>query len=813
MDPAAAIDRVRRIREQKEAWDSAAENARLWESVPAAHQATSEGAAFVWEPVVAAAASTQPSPPRLFPADLEGWEKERRPWDTRQGCFPDCFFCAAVGTLPARAVRRLFLTDESDAGAAGVYAVRLWRGDAWVAVLVDDVVPKTPDKKRLAYFSPAKQAAAASGGGDAGGSTSPLLWPSLLEKAYAAFYGGFARIVGGSVPEALHDMLGDSAAVLRDRRMLLDGYLPWSTLRQKKREQVAEGAFDLCIVAGTPPAAAPAAGAGKKKEVHGFLTPNHAYIVVPHVAAAEEPSGGVGRRGKKAAAAAEVVFELVNPQLDKAARCNGAATLPGSSVPASFVARAEAARPAGLPAGKYVGRAELEGLVDGFFFAPVFRGGGERDGAAAAALRPAGVFPAPLSASLGSAGGGPSYCTFRDNPVFRVAVEGRGGGGGGGGAAPPLGRYFVTVSQEERRGTGSVGARLSYPLLGVTVVSADAGKHKAAAPPPALASGLLVPGRYTRELVALPPADPFPLSFYNTRTASYDVTPCLAAAEAAGRGAAVFVVPSTPDPGADVPSLRVAFHSAPGAPPLRVEPLSEQLAALRGCAVQAKGAFDAAAGPSTFHKATQYSVGFADAETPPPSGSLAVTAVLRQASAPRKGAGSGGGGDTVGAQAVALLAFSGVAGAGEGGGAAVGRVAEDGENATCLTPLPPKLSKQAEVAVELRGLKASAFPLVLVPVVHSGAGGAGAASNSGESADAGYTLSVYCTDAPLAVRKATGAARRPSSGRRLPPSAGASKPKPKAKPNPKGKGTSMSLPVMQKASSSTGGLAGLYSGL
>ena len=793
MDPSAAIDRVRRIREQKEAWDSAAENALLWESVPAAHQATSEGAPFVWEPVVASAQA-----PRLFPADLEGWEKERRPWDTRQGCFPDCFFCAAVGTLPARTVRRLFLTDESEAGAAGVYAVRLWRGDAWVGVLVDDVVPKTPENKRLAYFASAKQASSSGDGG------LPLLWPSLLEKAYAAFYGGFARIVGGSVPEALHDLLGDSAAVLRDRRMLLDGYLPRS-LRQKKGGQVVTDAFDLCIAAGTPPAgagAAPAASAGKKKEVHGFLTPNHAYVVVPHVT--EEPGGG--RRGKKGAAAVQVVFELVNPQLDKAARCNGAATLPGSSVPASFVAQAEAARPAGLPAGKYVSRAELEALMDGFFFSPLFRSG---DGAADA-LRPAGVFSAPLSASLGTAGGGPSYCTFRDNPLFRVAVEGRGGGGGGArpaGGPPPLGRYFVTVSQEERRGAGSVGARLSYPLLGVTVASADAGKQKAAgAPssPPALAAGLLVPGRYTRELVSLPPVDPFPLSFYNTRTASYDVTPCLAAAEAAGRGSAVFVVPSTPDPGADVPSLRVAFHSAPDAPPLRVEPLTEALAALRGCAVQVKSAFDAAASASAFHKATQYSVGFADVEAPlPPAASIAVTAVLRQASAPRKG-GVSGGGDTVGAQPVALLAFSGVAGAGEGGGA--GRVAEDGENATCLTPLPPKLSKQAEVAVELRGLKPSAFPLVLVPVVHSGAGAA-------PKADAGYTLSVYCTDAPLTVRKATGAARRPSSGRRLPPSAGASKPKPKVKPNPKGKGTSMSLPVMQKASSSTGGLAGLYSGL
>ena len=114
-----------------------------------------------------------------------------RPDDVLEGKIADCFLLAAASVLAAQPelVRALFGGYDP---ALGVAALRLFKDNAWTAVVVDDRVP-----------------CAAGGGPELGRCRdASALWMPLLEKAFAKLYGSYSALVGGHVGETLRTLTG-----------------------------------------------------------------------------------------------------------------------------------------------------------------------------------------------------------------------------------------------------------------------------------------------------------------------------------------------------------------------------------------------------------------------------------------------------------------------------------------------------------------------------------------------------------------------------------------------------------------------------
>ena len=124
--------------------------------------------------------------------------------DVMQGVLGDCYLLSAIAVLASRPellLRSLVVVPE--AGDVGVYGVRLWKGGAWVDVIVDDSVVVFADRyKETAtgdeYSRDAddvvdgRERAAVPAFGHARSSAGANWWMTILEKAYAKYYGSFA---------------------------------------------------------------------------------------------------------------------------------------------------------------------------------------------------------------------------------------------------------------------------------------------------------------------------------------------------------------------------------------------------------------------------------------------------------------------------------------------------------------------------------------------------------------------------------------------------------------------------------------------
>lgn len=126
--------------------------------------------------------------------------------DVRQGQLGDCYFCADMANLAGCLGQRLegaldMLLVTAEANPEGVYCVRLWVGGRWQHFLLDDRLPCAPDAhSRLElpgttcsgppnpaqgrYFSLLAVSS----------SNLNVMWPCLLEKAWARLHGSYAAI-------------------------------------------------------------------------------------------------------------------------------------------------------------------------------------------------------------------------------------------------------------------------------------------------------------------------------------------------------------------------------------------------------------------------------------------------------------------------------------------------------------------------------------------------------------------------------------------------------------------------------------------
>lgn len=112
------------------------------------------------------------------------------PNDIHQGLSTG-YFCSALSCAAEnpKIIERLFVTKEYN--EEGVYKIRLCKNGQWVVVTVDDYIPCYPD-----------------GGPCFAKTSSPNMWVTLLQKAFAKLVGNYHLLNGISFQSVMRDMTG-----------------------------------------------------------------------------------------------------------------------------------------------------------------------------------------------------------------------------------------------------------------------------------------------------------------------------------------------------------------------------------------------------------------------------------------------------------------------------------------------------------------------------------------------------------------------------------------------------------------------------
>ncbi|KAJ3507029.1 hypothetical protein NLJ89_g6535 [Agrocybe chaxingu] len=151
--------------------------------------------------------------------------------DIIQGALGDCWFLSAlatVSTAPGLVEKFCVARDEK----VGVYGFIFFRDNAWVTVIIDDMlytrVPKYEELKsseqELYHFDKDTYNKAARKGGKslyfAKSGTAGETWVPLIEKAYAKLHGNYSHILGGQECDAIEDLTGGVSTVLQSKDIL-----------------------------------------------------------------------------------------------------------------------------------------------------------------------------------------------------------------------------------------------------------------------------------------------------------------------------------------------------------------------------------------------------------------------------------------------------------------------------------------------------------------------------------------------------------------------------------------------------------------
>ena len=120
------------------------------------------------------------------------------------GAVDTAYLLGVLGACSRRpgVVDSLFVAHNVD---IGIYTVRISWSGKWFFVIIDDWIPMMEARAQVLY-------------GGSGGGDSNLIAVSLLEKAYAKFYGSYEAIDGGIPSVALSDLTGGYVD-----HMILDG--------------------------------------------------------------------------------------------------------------------------------------------------------------------------------------------------------------------------------------------------------------------------------------------------------------------------------------------------------------------------------------------------------------------------------------------------------------------------------------------------------------------------------------------------------------------------------------------------------------
>ena len=149
------------------------------------------------------------------------------PDDIQQGSLGDCWFLSAVSGLAGRneAILDLYVKDETSKG--GHYAAWFWSAlRGWEEVIVDDRVPFLGERPMYATSDEKHE-----------------IWPSVIEKAYAKFQGGYDKIEGGLCNDAFVNMTGGVGEFIQFSNEVGTAESLWETLKlyHAERYMLASG--------------------------------------------------------------------------------------------------------------------------------------------------------------------------------------------------------------------------------------------------------------------------------------------------------------------------------------------------------------------------------------------------------------------------------------------------------------------------------------------------------------------------------------------------------------------------------------------
>ncbi|KDR70872.1 hypothetical protein GALMADRAFT_75596 [Galerina marginata CBS 339.88] len=151
--------------------------------------------------------------------------------DIIQGALGDCWFLSAlatVSTAPGLVEKFCVARDEK----VGVYGFIFFRDNAWVTVIIDDMlytrVPKYEELKaseqELYHYDKDIYNKSARKGGKslyfAKSGTAGETWVPLIEKAYAKLHGNFSHLLAGQECDAIEDLTGGVSTVLQSKDIL-----------------------------------------------------------------------------------------------------------------------------------------------------------------------------------------------------------------------------------------------------------------------------------------------------------------------------------------------------------------------------------------------------------------------------------------------------------------------------------------------------------------------------------------------------------------------------------------------------------------
>lgn len=146
----------------------------------------------------------------IYPTYIVFGQRQIKPYHARQGDLEDCWLMCAVAGLAhqqTRLIRKLFLFPktsfpiqaERQSADASLFRLRLYHGGQPRVVTVDDFVPCHEYTGEPLYASCDTKEATA------------VVWPMLLEKAWAKLCGAYGRLESGFAHDALIDLTGAPA--------------------------------------------------------------------------------------------------------------------------------------------------------------------------------------------------------------------------------------------------------------------------------------------------------------------------------------------------------------------------------------------------------------------------------------------------------------------------------------------------------------------------------------------------------------------------------------------------------------------------
>ena len=96
--------------------------------------------------------------------------------------------------------------EQESSNPCGVYLVKIYQENAWKYIIVDDLIPcvrkRVKGSKHQYYFNPVFVNTKVQEGSAA------LLWPFLLEKAYASYYGSYESLSYGNSVDFISELTG-----------------------------------------------------------------------------------------------------------------------------------------------------------------------------------------------------------------------------------------------------------------------------------------------------------------------------------------------------------------------------------------------------------------------------------------------------------------------------------------------------------------------------------------------------------------------------------------------------------------------------